>query len=106
MILWHENLYMDMVVKKHKRHAMKSVMKAKASCGYVCICLSTNENNLLDIIDGKEMIFPYYKRRKMYVVGLAENKQSAIKLVCRIVEEMMKEGLSKETFFLENSFHE
>ena len=50
-----------------------------------CISVATNETNLLDIISCNELLFAYYKKNTVRVLGLAASYKEAIQLVTSIL---------------------
>lgn len=75
--------------------------KGKVLLSVYCIALATNENNLLDIYSTNDLLFPYYKRREITVVGLASSKESAVELVVTIINDVYHQTgkLDVRTFF-------
>jgi hypothetical protein len=89
MIRWAENLYLseDINVKKKKK-MMKAIEKGKLTFELYCITFASNPNNLFDILNANELLFPYYARQEIFVLGLAESKDLAKLLVKDMIVEV------------------
>ncbi|QHQ62517.1 hypothetical protein Ana3638_18435 [Anaerocolumna sedimenticola] len=53
-----------------------------------CITFASNSYNLFDIINANELIFPYYSKRDVYILGLAGSKGQAKYLVKDMLMEI------------------
>lgn len=91
MIKWCDHLYMDQRVKKKFNKYKTSLEKDRLTLGLYCVILPSNENNMFDIISSNELLFRYYRRRNIYIVGLAITKESAIRLVQTILEDVYRD---------------
>ncbi|WP_310603929.1 hypothetical protein [Anaerosporobacter sp.] len=104
MITWYHTLYMDSRISKNI-DKIKATMEAnKPTIGVYCIALASNENNLFDIINVNELMFQYYKRNKIYIIGLARGRESAKHLVARMIEDVYREtgDVRAREYFAEN----
>lgn len=90
MIKWYSNLYVDEIVAKKKKNIMKLLDKNKPTIGIYCLALSSNENNLFDIINVNELLFKHYKKNDIYIIGLAFGKDSMIEILINVIEEVYK----------------
>lgn len=88
MIKWYKDLYLDDNIGKKARKYRNRIEKGKLLPGVFCIIRALNENNLFDIINANELLFPYYQRKEILVLGLAPNRESAMYLVKDMLEEM------------------
>lgn len=88
MIVWCKCLY----YKNHAGHRIeewkRKIEKKKPVFSLYCICIASNPSNLLDIMNVNELLFPYYQKRKVIIVGLAGNRKEAIELAAEIIEEV------------------
>jgi hypothetical protein len=91
MIKWCDSLYIDKKIKAKKKKYMKILEAEKITIGLYCITLPINNNNLFDIISSNELLFNYYKKKNIYVIGLAKDKDSAIALLVNIIEDIYRE---------------
>ena len=88
MIIWYKHLYYEGQSGAKVEEWKRQIDKGKLMFPIFCITLPTNPKNLLDIIPVNELLFPYYKRKNITVVGLAGTKMLAMQLVARIVEDV------------------
>jgi hypothetical protein len=91
MIHWNSRLYVGDKLKKKKDKAIDSINNRKAIYGVYCITFASHPDNLFDIIDANELLFPHYKRSEICIVGLAKGKDEAISLVQEMLMEVYKE---------------
>ena len=93
MIVWSDKLRYGgrmsegRIVKKIK----KRLSSGKPVIGAYLVALASNRDNLFDILDVKELIFPYYKRQRICVVGMTYSKDAAIELTADIVNTVFLE---------------
>ncbi len=89
MIRWFEQLYRDDFVRNNPRSCMKIVKSKKIYKKRVTvIALASNPENLFDIIRSRELSFGYYKKKDLYILGLAKNRKSAIRLLKELVNDV------------------
>ncbi|WP_167954717.1 hypothetical protein [Anaerosporobacter faecicola] len=91
MITWYDSLYMDDHIRQRATHVTQAIEDHKRLLGVYCIALASNEKNLFDIINVNELLFQHYRRNQIYIIGLAQGKESAKKLVARIIEDVYRE---------------
>lgn len=87
MIEWVNDLYITENIK-NKDKTIDYINRGKLTSGIYCITFATNPENLFDIYNAKELKFPYYKKRKTVIVGLAKGKNEAILLVEKMILEI------------------
>lgn len=91
MIIWAEKLYLSADIKSKKKiKLMEYIENGKLTFEVYCITLASNPDNLFDIINANELLFPYYVKQEMYILGLAASKEQAKLLVKDMVEEIYK----------------
>jgi hypothetical protein len=89
MVRWSENLYLsDGIDPKKKRKLQKAIENGKLTFEVYCITMASNPNNLFDIINVNELLFQYYSRKDMFILGLATSKEEANLLVKDMIEEI------------------
>lgn len=81
MILWAENLYIGKKLRRKKDSTISSISSRKLTPGVYCIAFASNPDNLFDIMDANQLLFPHYKKAEVKIVGLAKGKEEAISLV-------------------------
>lgn len=92
MIKWAEKMYFsDDFNKKKRTITMKSIKKGELTFEVYCITLASNPHNLFDIINANELLFPYYEKQEITVLGLAGSRGQAKLLVKDMLEEVYKE---------------
>ncbi len=101
MIVWSEKLYIGEQAEKKCRKIQKKLENGKLVNGYFLITKPSNDSNLLDILPTKELLFPYYKKQKLLVYGLAKGKEEAEELVVSMLEDIYREtdGLCCKEYF-------
>ncbi len=88
MISWTTRLYVGEKMKKKKEKVIAAINNREATLGVYCIAISSHPNNLFDILDANELLFPHYKRSKIQIVGLAKGKEEALLLVQDMLMEV------------------
>ena len=91
MIKWSGKLYMDEKIEKQPDKWKSRLEENKLSNSLFCIALAANESNLFDIMNCNELWFQYYRKKDIYVVGLASDKGNALNLIEKIVQDMYSE---------------
>lgn len=104
MIEWYKDLYMDSITKKTadvwRRLSDKEVLQYPV----FCVTLSTNPSNLLDIINVNELLFPYYKDKQIFIVGVASSREQAKIMAAAIVTKVYETtgGFDVRAYFGKN----
>ncbi len=88
MILWSSRLYVGEKMKKKKDKVVASINKSEATFGIYCIAFASHPNNLFDIMDANELLFPHYKKSQVRIIGLARGKEEAVNLVQDMLMEV------------------
>ncbi len=88
MIKWANPLFCDKSVEKRKKQTIWAVKSGRIQYSLYCVTLSTNPENLFDIIHVNELKFPYYQKQEIYALGLAKGKDNAISLVMDMISEV------------------
>ncbi len=84
--------YLDPLFTTAKTEAKVEKVKEKirTGAGMIGICLITiasNQKDVFDIIPAPMMKQPSFRKRDLYVVGIAQDKDAAFELVGRIYQE-------------------
>lgn len=90
MVEWATKLYIGRNLEKNKEKAIASINKRMATFGIYLIAFASQPDNLFDIMDANELLFPHYKRADIRIIGLAEGKEEAIDLVHGMIMEVYK----------------
>ncbi len=101
MIIWSEKLYIGGQAEKNCQKVQKKLEKGRTAPGFFLITMPSNENNLFDILPAEALLFPYYKRKKLLVCGLAKGKAEAESMVASMLEDVWREtdGLCCKEYF-------
>ncbi len=92
MIKWAEKIYFSEDLKQKKKiKIMKSIEKGEMTFEVYCITFAVNSHNLFDIINANELLFPYYAKKDIYILGLAGSKGQAKLLVKDMLVEIYNE---------------
>lgn len=87
MVKWYNDLYLDEKAKKNIKKIKRTIEKEKTLPDVYLICFPMNSSNLFDIIRASDVLYPYYKKAEVTVIGVAYGKNEAI----RIIEKMALE---------------
>lgn len=96
MIHWYNNLYMDQKIRENPKRCKQHVERCAGSLrrslskfwrSYYAITLPSNEKNLFDIMETRQLFFRRYAHLDLYIVGLAKNYDSALDLLQQILME-------------------
>ena len=91
MVQWAEKLYIGDKMSKRAEYAIDCINRRKALMNVFCISFASNEDNLFDIMDVNQLLFPYYKDKEIKIVGLAKGREEAIEIVHDMIMEVYKE---------------
>lgn len=88
MILWSSRLYVGDKMKKKKERVVASINHREVTFGVYCIAFASNPDNLFDIMEANQLLFPHYQNTEVSIVGLALGKQEALYLVQEMLMEI------------------
>lgn len=88
MIMWTSRLYVGNKLKKKKDKVIASINNSEVTLGVFCIAFATHPDNLFDIMNVNELLFPHYKKAQVCIVGLAKGKEEAVDLVQNMLMEV------------------
>lgn len=86
MINWDENLIVEDKLQKKSRSIMKKLEKGKYVKNLFLIASPTNEANLYDIHEAKNLIFPYYKAKEIKIFAMASSMEEAENQLLQLLE--------------------
>lgn len=95
MIQWTSRIYVSDNLKKKKDKAIETISNRRITSDIYCIAFATSPNNLFDIMNANELLFPYYQKVNIDIVGLAKGKEEAT----RLAHEMLMEVYNKTGAF-------
>jgi hypothetical protein len=88
MVSWTTRLYVGNKMKKKKESVISSINNSEVTFGVYCIAFASHQDNLFDIIDANELLFPFYKKSEVQIVGLARGREEAVDLVQKMLMEV------------------
>jgi hypothetical protein len=104
MIKWAKNLFLsENITPKKKAKIIKNIEKRNLMLEVYCITFASNPENLFDIMNANEFLFPYYSRKEIQILGIALSKREAFELVKDMLEEIYREtgGFQVREYFKE-----
>lgn len=107
MIYWYSDLYMDEKVARQPKKCKKRVSARRPwKKSYVAITLASNEKNLFEIMETRQLFFRRYAYVDLYVVGLAANQKAAGELLQQMVQDMWKldSSVRPHQYFVKEKF--
>lgn len=90
MIEWYEGLITDDYVSESVDEIVCKIINREIMHNIYCICLPSNDKNLLDIINANEFKFPHYDKITTKVLGICKGKDNAVNIVKNLVEDVYK----------------
>lgn len=92
MIKWAKNLFLsENITPKKKRKIIKDIEKGNLTFEVYCVTFASNPENLFDIMNANEFLFPYYDKKQLQVLGIALSKHEAFLLVKDMLDEIYTE---------------
>lgn len=87
MVEWSNHLYVGEKAAKKKHRYQKDVESGKFQPGLYLITPSASDRDLLDILPACELLQPYYRDRRISILGLALGRNEALELVRKLVTD-------------------
>ena len=107
MVRWYKDLFLDGITKHTVGLIQKGIEKEKLQYPIFLVALASNENNLLDVMNVNELLFPYYKKRTTYILGLAGSRQQAKLMAAAIISKVYQEnGTCDVRSYVKENFRE
>lgn len=88
MILWATRLFVGEKLEKKKEKAVASINNREAAFGVYCVAFASNPQNLFDILEVNELLYPHYKKVDIHIVGIAKGREEAIGLAQTMIMEV------------------
>jgi len=85
-----QELYLGEKIAPKVDQIVKKIMTEKIVPNLYLIAMATNPDNMLDLIPEWEVLQKGYPKESLRIVGLADNKKDAIKVMQGIVEESIR----------------
>lgn len=106
MIEWYKDLITDEIIGDSYDEIVCNIINRKIVHNIYCICIPSNDKNLLDIINANEFKFSYYDKVTTKVIGISKGKNNAINVVKNLVENVYKNtgNYNVKEYFLNKEF--
>lgn len=95
MIQWTSRIYVSKNLKKKRDKSIDSINNRRLTYDIYCITFASSTENLFDIMNANELLFPHYQKTDIKIVGLAKGKDEATNLV----QDMLMEVYDKTGAF-------
>lgn len=106
---WYRNLYLGPNAAQNIGKIRKKASAGKTMAGIYYITLSSSEGNLLDIFHNSMLAQPLFQEEQCTdVVGVAEGKQEAVRLVRSMIQDIYSStgGFDTRSYFKEEDFED
>ncbi len=84
-------LYVGESILTKEYDIVRKVHNSKVVPNLYLLAISTNPDNMLDLIPQWEVLQKLYPKEMLRIVGLANGKKEAVKLVERIIQDSLQE---------------
>lgn len=84
---FYKKLYISDSIKKSPFRIKYAISHKPIRTNYYVIALATNSDQL-DLFHSRYLIQPYYKKHVPYIIGVAKDKEDAVLLSKKIIEEI------------------
>ncbi len=88
---FYQRLLLGPKARKRKKEILWKLRRKKPLHNIFLLTFPTNQKNLLDIIPANLLLQPYYKKRNLFILGIAQGKEEALELFARLVEKIYLE---------------
>lgn len=96
-MFWYESVYLSESVLGNEKQIIDKINNGSFFVKAYLVCLSSNNKNLFDIINARELCQKGYPKHKLHIIGICKTKYEAIELVAGFVQEMVMKDLPIET---------
>lgn len=102
---WYRQLYMGELAEKKRQSVLQKLQDGNLHPRLYAVVLPSNEMNLLDILPQPVLCQEYYKKKELFVVGVAVGKKEAMELSGKIVMDAYRAtGKTKVSVYLGDDF--
>ena len=88
---WYRKLYIGERAKKDRHRIVGKVKHRRPQKDAYLITLATNEKNLLDIYTANTMLWRYFYKSDILIVGIARGHEEAVELACHIIAQVFRD---------------
>lgn len=90
---WYKNLYVGDRAKGKCYRIIQKTKRGKLQNNVYLLTMPTNEENQLDIISANLLLQPYYKKKSIWIAGIAIGKEEAMEvLTCMVQDALLETG--------------
>lgn len=82
---WYKNLYIGENAKENKQKIIRNIKRRKLQFGAYVLALPESDHNILDIYPSIVLLQPYFKKKDLFVLGIASSKDEAYEVMEQIV---------------------
>ena len=106
-IHWSKRLYLGQEIGPKFKAVKKNIRKEKFTKDIYILMMPLGEANQLDIMDASYLKQPYYRKKPLYIVGIAQGKGEANEILLRIAKDCYaKQGNGDIRTFLRERLRE
>lgn len=100
---WYKEFYAGESIEHKKEKVKWKIIHNAGQLDIYVIALSSNRENLLDIISAKELMQKAYPKQDMLVVGVDKGYDNALELAARIIMDVYQKtgNLNVREYFLQ-----
>lgn len=100
---WYKDFYAGESIENKKEKVKWKILHNAGQLDIYVIALSSNRENLLDIISAKELMQKAYPKQNMLVVGVDKGYDNALELAARIIMDVYQKtgNLNVRDYFLQ-----
>lgn len=85
---WYRKLYIGETARRERYRIVGKVRWKRIQTDAYLLTLAANEKNLLDIYPANTMLWPYFQKSDILIIGIARGYEEAVELACHIVAEV------------------
>lgn len=89
-LIFAQKLYLDNVDDKEVENIKQKLQTTPLFCEQSVIAISHNPSDQLEIYQAGQLVQRYYVENPLYVIGIAQNYDGAVKIVQQIVTECLE----------------
>jgi hypothetical protein len=75
-------------IERRRKEVLRKLKHGKALHNVFLITLPSNDRNLLDILPANLLLQPYYKKQKLFVLGIGKGRDEVLELLRFFIEQI------------------
>ncbi len=87
---WYKNLYLGTNARKDKNSIIKKIKKNRFQLGAYVLTLPESPDNIMDIYPAFILLQPAIKKKDIFVIGIAADKEEAFEVFQKILMDNYK----------------